>query len=1275
MRKPEFEGWKKRIFEVQQAYWKGAAVISYEDQQKLNTELSKILETVREQGRTEIQLTHGISELFAINPEKMDWELMKKFMESAKCASMHCSQKMTDFVSRIMGESAKILPQKQPGHFEVVAIGSLARGESTPYSDLEYMILTDQSKPSTVEYLEKLSMTSYFLIGNLGETNLKYMAIKELDGWFQDMAKNGFKIDGLSPGAGNIPTGNGQTDKGYKFITTPDDLFSAYRRVSENPDKDSIRGDLTAMVSYMSLIYSSNKDNTTLLSRLKSKIQAVQLTEERKLANNDMLTNDVKKFSFKPDQRLVGQAYTVDAKRQLYRFPSILLFDLTVIHRVFENDAWATAERLFSMKKISEDFYHSLLFQLAVACYIRLSTYLYHDAQDDRTSVALKQISSAIRPKTRSPGNRWHVHTGLVVALADTMVPMKTELQVEHADVCRVCQNFESHTATSSGNFMMNRIETLQNCGQSALAFQIIEEKVGPIDSLMKCSVLNWFAGRESFFEPRNIQIIARILIDNSRFQEALKLLMHLKEGGAGPEQETTTFHIADCKHRLGEIEQALKILQELETNRSGEYYLSLSRIYADLRQFDPAETSCLSALQIFYEEACRETVYDYYGNPESSPTDTKNQVRDLSLLSPVDRLSVLQHPTPGVLNCIESLANLYREKYNEPIADAYYKHYHRMFQHLYGDKCLVPAAAHGYFVLGASSYNRGRFYEAEKLYNKSLKTYRLLFGENYDHPTVARLYRKMSHAYRELRDFSAAKNCLLISQEMYNRLYGEGSVNADIADVVNDIGLLNYAMSRKTDAKEYFLRALEMYSEISGSHDSLNSANTISHLALTFTSLEEYASSEAHYSLALSMYKRLHGEDNEHPDIAWVLNGLGMNSNHQKEYTRADEYYRLALKLYKHIHGEDGHNPDIAWVLTNLGHNCRDMKKHAKATDHYRLALDMRKRMHGHDSDNQDIALGLIYLGNNYNGMMEYEKAVEHYRLALDMYKRIHGEDSDCSEIAQAHNSRAANFNDMEEFTEAEEQYRLSLDTHERIHGEDSDHQMMAVLCNKLGNNYSSMKKHAEAEEHYRLSLDMYKRLHGEDSENCNIARVLSHLGKVYSNMEEYKKAEENYRLSLDMYKRLHGEDSENSNIARVLNNLGNVYSNMEEYKKAEEHYRLSLDMRKRLHGEDSEDSNIASVHGLLGNNYADMEQYKNAEEHIKRALEMYKCLFGVDRDHAGIACQLRNLGKVYRMMGDKERAKIHLEQAMSMYTRIYRDNSQHPDIQKAVKYLEIYG
>ena len=83
------------------------------------------------------------------------------------------------------------------------------------------------------------------------------MNIEELEGWFQDEAKSGYKIDGLRPNAGNIPTGNGCTDDKNKYICTVTSLLERYKQIYNNPpeeDNSDFSGADSDMLSYVCLI-------------------------------------------------------------------------------------------------------------------------------------------------------------------------------------------------------------------------------------------------------------------------------------------------------------------------------------------------------------------------------------------------------------------------------------------------------------------------------------------------------------------------------------------------------------------------------------------------------------------------------------------------------------------------------------------------------------------------------------------------------------------------------------------------------------------------------------------------------------------------------------------------------------------------------------------------------------------------------------------------------------------------------------------------------------
>ena len=109
-----------------------------------------------------------------------NWD--KNYYECMKSISLWCSEEMAKLAGTIIKESVHILQSTPPCDFTATAIGSIAKGEATPYSDLEFMFLIEKKTPDIEQYFERLAITVYFLIGNFGETKLSYMAVDELRG-------------------------------------------------------------------------------------------------------------------------------------------------------------------------------------------------------------------------------------------------------------------------------------------------------------------------------------------------------------------------------------------------------------------------------------------------------------------------------------------------------------------------------------------------------------------------------------------------------------------------------------------------------------------------------------------------------------------------------------------------------------------------------------------------------------------------------------------------------------------------------------------------------------------------------------------------------------------------------------------------------------------------------------------------------------------------------------------------------------------------------------
>jgi len=127
-------------------------------------------------------------------------------------SSENCSKEFAKFFCFIIKSSAELLKgcQVEPHcNFAVVALGSVARGEATPYSDLEYAFLIENE--SEKDYFTQLAVDTYFRITNLNESPLKTfnISVENSPDCLGESCPVGYRIDGLTPNAGNIPTGNG----------------------------------------------------------------------------------------------------------------------------------------------------------------------------------------------------------------------------------------------------------------------------------------------------------------------------------------------------------------------------------------------------------------------------------------------------------------------------------------------------------------------------------------------------------------------------------------------------------------------------------------------------------------------------------------------------------------------------------------------------------------------------------------------------------------------------------------------------------------------------------------------------------------------------------------------------------------------------------------------------------------------------------------------------------------------------------------------------------
>ena len=161
-------------------------------------------------------------------------EIQEKYIEQQKIVRElfeMISSRIKQLLSKIIQDCLEILGEA-PCPYEVMVLGSLARGEMTPFSDLEWAILTSSEPEEEIKtFFRNLTNLAHLEIINLGETILPSMNIRVLmgGGWFyDDITPRGISFDGLLPQACKTPLGNFLVGDGQRFelIHSPTDMVA-----------------------------------------------------------------------------------------------------------------------------------------------------------------------------------------------------------------------------------------------------------------------------------------------------------------------------------------------------------------------------------------------------------------------------------------------------------------------------------------------------------------------------------------------------------------------------------------------------------------------------------------------------------------------------------------------------------------------------------------------------------------------------------------------------------------------------------------------------------------------------------------------------------------------------------------------------------------------------------------------------------------------------------------------------------------------------------------
>jgi tetratricopeptide (TPR) repeat protein len=204
-----------------------------------------------------------------------------------------------------------------------------------------------------------------------------------------------------------------------------------------------------------------------------------------------------------------------------------------------------------------------------------------------------------------------------------------------------------------------------------------------------------------------------------------------------------------------------------------------------------------------------------------------------------------------------------------------------------------------------------------------------------------------------------------------------------DLAESLNDLGLVLYHMGRYDEARKYYEEALALRRKaLPPLHPNL--ANSLNNLGVLLNHMGRHDEARKHLEEALAIHRKILPP--LHPHLANSLNGLGAVLKDMGRHDEARKYYEEALALRRKalppLH------PTLANSLNNLVFVLHAMGQRDQARQYMEEALAIRRKTLPPLAP--DLAGSLNSLGMLLHVMGRHDEARKYYEEALDIYRKI---------------------------------------------------------------------------------------------------------------------------------------------------------------------------------------------------------------------------------------------------------------------------------------------
>lgn len=1141
------------------------------------------------------------------------------------------SQTVRKILETLINESIALLGAA-PCSYAVMGLGSMAREEMAPYSDLEFAFLIKEPSPDNLDFFRKVYQALSFKIINMRETEFKFIeGEKEGEKVFLSIVPSGFSIDkgGLSP-AGP-----------YELIGSPKKLARFQKESKSAGEKRAlfivvnamttvcwVTGDRSLVEEYRYLsskilnqTSKSSPDHTSTSIPSQSSLSKIaqlvtlfnsSLPFSSSSSPPDPLTNRqkrglklirsaIKEFTPRlgPERIALG---AFDVKKELYRSFQMIIRGLAFYHGLKTTNTLQQIDELEERGIFQKEGGKQLREVIRTTNQMRIETHLFY--QESREILCYPNGSEDEKELFLISPSKGQ----LITKLYDILIPFHEKI--------KAFMNGDKKAFYSSflSNQRRKKFDAKRNKEELAALLKSTEDAVALHPNAR--SHLNFGLALQEMGEVyravEHLEASLALSNTNPTDREVARVLAHLSEAYRELGSGVKALELCNSSLAIYNDQADLELAMALKISGSIHAQLGNERLAID----------CYERSLIIYRQFYTDGVH-------------LDIVKTHLLLA--EACIAVGEETRGIEKCYFAL---------------------NLCNILYGDQQLTPEIATAKKILGFAYSRLGNPSKAIDNYSSALKTLKELFEDRL-HPQIVRTMIGLGESYNCLRDEARAITHYKIALEMAEQLY-RSRPQPESAIALRGLGSAYLGLDDEAQAIEYYNASLEMWRQIYDNRSHPEIVKTFIKLSKAHESLGKRDLAVDFSTRALTMAKEL-GDDQLHPIAieSWI--SLGFATKHSSE---AVQHFEAALELCKAIYRNQPH-PHLILTLTGLGLNSRDREQ---ALDCLTKALETSKEVEKEEPHTY-VATSLRNLGYFYlYDLKEFQQAIKYYEEALDISRKIY-KNRPSSSLFIPLNRIGVAYEKLGDLPKAIHHSEIALKMAREIYRE-RPHPRLSWILTSLSYAHEKLDELSKAIEYSEESLAGIQKL-GNDERHLNIVTSLKSLNALYHKIKEYPKAIECSQKLLQIERAIHGEEPH----VDVANALSLLASNLMPVNidQSLQYFTSTLTICKQLFDNTPHQITAQALFGI-GANYLSLKQPSEAIPNLESSLSMQKQLECGPHIKGLTDSTLMSLAYARGMINDLSTATLLFDSCLELIPQLYGSQSGLKIAECFARYGEMY-